>query len=86
MLEFDWLAPPSFNIQSRRGQLLRVTMKKVWDFLAKHEFWFSCLVIIGLYLAEDQTGEMRMGNLALVMFLIAGIRLAMHPMWKKSKD
>ena len=36
--------------------------------------------------AEDQTGEMRMGNLALVMFLIAGIRLAMHPMWKKSKD
>ena len=61
-------------------------MTKVWNFLVKHEFWFSCLIIIGLYIAEDQTGEMWMGNLALVMFLIAGTRLAMHPMWKKSKD
>ena len=66
--------------------MLRVTMKKVWDFLVKHEFWFSCLVIIGLYIAEDQTGEMWMGNLAFVVFLIAGTRLAMHPMWKKGKS
>lgn len=66
--------------------MLRVTMKKVWDFLVKHEFWFSCLVIIGLWIAEDQTGEMWMGNLATTVFLIAGIRLAMHPMWKKGKS
>ena len=49
-------------------------MKKVWDFLVKHEFWFSCLVIIGLYIAEDQTDEMWMVNLASVVFLIAGTR------------
>ena len=66
--------------------MLRVTMKKVWDFLVKYEFWFSYLVIIGLYIAEDQTGEMWMGNLASVVFLIAGTRLAMHPMWKKGKS
>ena len=61
-------------------------MKKVWDFLVKHEFWFSCLVIIGLWIAEDQTGEMWMGDLAFVVVLIAVTRLASHPMWKKDKD
>ena len=61
-------------------------MKTVWKFIIKYEFWFSCLVIIGLYIAEDQTGEMWMGNLAFVVLLIAGTRLAMHPMWKKGKS
>ena len=61
-------------------------MKKPWDFIVKHEFWFFFLIIIGLYIAEDQTGEMWMGNLAFVVFLIAGTRLAMHPMWKKDKS
>ena len=61
-------------------------MKKVWEFLVKYEFWFSYLVIIGLYIAEYQTGEMWMGNLAFVVFLIAGTRLAMHPMWKKGRS
>ena len=61
-------------------------MKTLWDFIVKHEFWFSCLVIIGLFIAEDQAGEMWMGNLASVVFLIAVTRLAMHPMWKKGKD
>ena len=61
-------------------------MKKVWEFLVKHEFLFSYLVIIGLWIAEDQTGEMWMGSLAFVVFLIATMRLASHPMWKKDKD
>lgn len=61
-------------------------MKTLWDFIIKHEFWFSCLVIIGLYIAEDQTGEMWMGNLTSVVFLIAIMRLASHPMWKKDKS
>ena len=61
-------------------------MKKPWDFIVRHEFWFFFLIIIGLYIAEDQTGEMWMGNLAFVMFLIAGTRLAIHPMWKKDKS
>ena len=61
-------------------------MKKPWDFIVKHEFWFLFLIIICLYIAEDQTGEMWMGNLAFVVFLIAGTSLAMHPMWKKDKS
>ena len=61
-------------------------MKTLWDFIVKHEFWFSCLVIIGLWIAEDQTGEMWMGDLAFVVVLIAVTRLASHPMWKKDKD
>ena len=61
-------------------------MKTLWDFIVKYEFWFSCLVIIGLWIAEDQTGEMWMGNLAFVVVLIAVTRLASHPMWKKDKE
>lgn len=61
-------------------------MKTLWDFIVKYEFWFSCLVIIGLWIAEDQTGEMWMGDLAFVVVLIAVTRLASHPMWKKDKD
>jgi len=61
-------------------------MKTLWDFIIKHEFWFSCLVIIGLYIGEYQTREMWMGNLAVLLFLIAIMRLASHPMWKKDKE
>jgi hypothetical protein len=61
-------------------------MKKLWDFVIKHEFWFSCLIIIGLYIGEYQTRELWMGNLAFLLFLISLTRLAMHPMWKKDKE
>ena len=61
-------------------------MKKPWDVIIKHEFWFFFLIIIGLYVAEDQMSEMWMGELAFVVFLIAGTRLASHPMWKKNKS
>ena len=61
-------------------------MRTLWDFIVKYEFWFSCLVIIGLWIAEDQTGEMWMGNLAVVVVFIAVMRLAYHPMWKKDKE
>jgi len=61
-------------------------MKTLWDFIIKHEFWFSCLVIIGLFIGEYQTREMWMGNLASLLFLIAIMRLAYHPMWKKDKS
>ena len=60
-------------------------MKTLWDFIVKHEFWFSCLIIIGLYIGEYRMREMWMGNLALLLFLFATTRLAMHPMWKKDK-
>jgi len=61
-------------------------MKNVWDFVIKHEFWFSALVIVGLYIGEYWTNEMWMGNLAVLLFLIAVTRLANHSMWKKDQD
>ena len=61
-------------------------LKSVWNFIAKNEFWFFCLIIMGLYVGEYQTGETWMASLAFVLFLIAGTRLASHPMWKKDEE
>ena len=61
-------------------------MKTLWDFIVKHEFWFSCLVIIGLWIAEDRTGEWWIGILATLVLFTAFMRLASHPMWKKDKS
>ena len=61
-------------------------MKTLWDFLIKYEFWFSFLIIIGLYVGEYIMSGMWMGELAFVVFFIAVTRLAYHPMWKKDKS
>ena len=61
-------------------------MKTRWDFIVKYEFWFFFLIIIGLEIGEYQTREMWMGSRAFLLFLIAIMRLAMHPMWKKDKS
>lgn len=62
-------------------------MRTVRDFIIKHEFWFSALIVLGLYVGEYRIGEMWMGNLAFLLFLIAGTRLALHPMtWRKDED
>ena len=61
-------------------------MKTLWDFLIKYEFWFSFLIIIGLYVGEYIMSGMWMGELAFVVILIAVTRLAYHPMWKKDKS
>ena len=61
-------------------------MKTLWDFIVKHEFWFSCLVVIGLWIAEDRTGEWWIGFLATLVLVTAFMRLASHPMWKKDNE
>ena len=61
-------------------------MKRLWDFPLKYAFWFSCLVILCLYLGEYNTGEIWMAELAFAVFFIATMRLAMHPMWKKENS
>lgn len=61
-------------------------MSAIWQFVKKYEFWFSTLIIFGLYIGEYRMREMWMGQLAFLLFLIAGTRLAMHPMWKKDKQ
>ena len=78
----------SFALQCRSeaplvgGEIL----KSVWNFIVKHEIWFFCLIIMGLYIGEYQTGETWMASLAFVLFLIAVTRLASHPMWKKDEE
>ncbi len=61
-------------------------MKTLWNFIIKYEFWFSTLIIFGLYIGEYRMRETWMGNLATLLFFVAIMRLASHPMWKKSKD
>jgi hypothetical protein len=61
-------------------------MKMFWNFVIKHEFWFSALAIVGLYIGEYRTDEMWMGGLAFLLFLIAVTRLANHSMWKNDQD
>ena len=61
-------------------------MKTAWEFIIKYEFWFSFLVIIGLHIGEYKTGDGWMGGLASLVFLIAIMRLASHPMWKKDEN
>ena len=61
-------------------------MKTAWEFIIKYEFWFSCLIIIGLYIGEYKMSEMWMREVAFVVFLIAGTRLASHPIWKNNKS
>jgi hypothetical protein len=58
-------------------------VKSIWAFITKHEFWFSVIILVGLYIGEYQTGEMWMGGLAFLFFIVATTRLAMHPMLKK---
>jgi hypothetical protein len=41
---------------------------------------------VGLEIGEYQTREHWMGNLANLLFFIAIMRLASHPMWKKDKE
>ena len=61
-------------------------MKTLWDFIIKYEFWFFVVVIIGLHFGEYKAGGGWMGGLANLVFLIAIMRLASHPMWKKDKS
>ena len=60
------------------------SMKTAWDFVIKYEFWFLILIVIGLQIGDYQTGERWMGGLANLVFISALMRLAMHPMWKKT--
>jgi len=60
-------------------------MKIVWDFVIKHEFWFSMLIIVGLYIGEYRMRENWMGEIGFFLFMIAITRLTIHPMWRKGK-
>jgi hypothetical protein len=59
-------------------------MKTLWDVVRKYEFWFTFLIIVGLWFGYYQTGERWMGKLADLLVIIAIGRLAMRLM-KKNK-
>jgi hypothetical protein len=59
-------------------------MKTHWDVVRKYEFWFTFLIIVGLWFGYYQTGERWMGKLADLLVIIAIGRLAMRLM-KKNK-
>lgn len=51
-------------------------MRSIWDFIVKHEFWFTILAVTGLYIGEYLTRTHWMGSLGFLLFLIAITRLA----------
>ena len=57
-------------------------MKTHWDVVRKYEFWFTFLIIVGLWFGYYQTGERWMGKLADLLVIIAIGRLAMRLMRK----
>ncbi len=61
-------------------------MSEIWQFIKKYEFWVLMLLVLGMYVGEQQLALRWLGELAFVVFLIAITRLAMHPMWKKEKQ
>ena len=61
-------------------------MRSIWDFIVKYEFWFTILLVFGLHIGEYKAGGGWMTGLANLVFLIAIMRLASHPMWNKDKE
>ena len=44
------------------------------------------LLVLGLYVGEQQLAVRWLGELGFFVFLVAITRLAMHPMWKKGEQ
>ena len=61
-------------------------MSAMWKFIRKYEFWVLMLLVLGLYVGEQQLAVRWLGELGFFVFLVAITRLAMHPMWKKEKQ
>jgi len=60
-------------------------MSAIWQFIKKHEFWFLIAICIGFYIAHVKTDDALFANIGFVIFMVAGLRLSMHPMWKKDE-
>lgn len=61
-------------------------MNAIWQFIKKHEFWFLIAICIGLYIAHVKTDDALFANIGSVIFMVAVLRLSMHPMWKKDEQ
>ena len=61
-------------------------MSAIWQFIKKHEFWFLIAICIGFYIAHVKADDALFANIGSVIFMVAVLRLAMHPMWKKDEQ
>ena len=58
----------------------------IWQFIKKYEFWGLIAICIGLAIAHEITDVALYASISSFMFLVAIMRLAMHPMWKKDEQ
>ena len=61
-------------------------MSAIWQFIKKHEFWFLIAICIGFYIAHVKTDDALFAGIGSVIFMVAVLRLAMHPMRKKDEQ
>jgi hypothetical protein len=57
----------------------------IWEFIKKYEFWVLMTICVGLAIAHEITDVALYASISSLMFIVAIMRLAMHPMWKKEK-
>jgi hypothetical protein len=61
-------------------------MSAIWQFIKKYEFWVLMAICVGLAIAHEITKDALYASISNPLFIVAIIRLAMHPMWKKDKE
>jgi hypothetical protein len=61
-------------------------MRAIWQFIKKHEFWVWMVIWAGFVTAYEITKDALYASIAFPLSLVAGTRLAMHPMWKKDEE
>ena len=61
-------------------------MSAIWQFIVKYEFWVLMTICVGLAIAHEITGVAVYASISSFMFIVAIMRLAMHPMWKKDEQ
>ena len=61
-------------------------MSAIWQFILKYEFWVWVVVWAGFAIAYEITDDALFASITAPIAMVAIMRLAMHPMWKKDKQ
>ena len=59
-------------------------MGAIWQFILKYEFWVLMAIAVGLAIGHEISKDALFAGLSNFVGITAIVRLAMHPMWKKS--
>ena len=73
----------SNRVRDFRGSEL---VSAIWQFIKKYEFWVLMAICVGLAIAHEFTDFALYASISSLMFLVAIMRLVMHPMWKKGEQ